>query len=190
MANDAGFRGVITFLDKLGVYDVVLPFLLVFTIIFAILEKTRILGVDEVDGKQWPKKNLNAVVAFVIAFLVIASTTLVQVINQTLAHVVLLVILIISFLMLVGIFWGTKEATLADHPNWMKFFMVIIFIGIVAILLNALGWLETIFGIILLTPDTDWAATAVLLVLVIAFIYYVTQDRMDGHEKHEKSDKH
>ena len=70
-----GFRGAIVFLEKLGVYDVVLPFLLVFTIIFAILEKTRILGVEKVGGQDLTKKNLNSIVAFVVAFLVIASTT-------------------------------------------------------------------------------------------------------------------
>ena len=81
MADTTGFRAVIVFLEKLGVYDVVLPFLLVFTIVFAILEKTRVLGTDDVDGKHLPKKNLNAVVAFVMAFLVIASTSLVRIIS-------------------------------------------------------------------------------------------------------------
>ena len=32
-----GFRGVIALLDRIGVYDIVLPFLLVFTIMFAII---------------------------------------------------------------------------------------------------------------------------------------------------------
>lgn len=191
MANEEGFRGAIVFLERLGVYDVVLPFLLVFTILFAILEKTRILGTEEVDGKHLTKKNLNAIVAFVIAFLVIASTTLVRVINEVLANVVLLVILCVSFLMLIGIFWGTKEATLDSHPNWMRFFMIVIFIAIVAILLNALDWLKPIFGVILLTPNTDWAATAVLVVMVIVFMYYVTQERGNGHaHEHEKNEKH
>ena len=42
MVEASGFRGVIDFLGKLGVYDVILPFLLIFTIVFAILEKTKI----------------------------------------------------------------------------------------------------------------------------------------------------
>ena len=186
-----GFRGAIVFLEKLGVYDVVLPFLLVFTIIFAILEKTRILGVEDIEGKQLPKKNLNATVAVVIAFLVVASTKLVAAINEVLANIVLLVILVISFLMLVGVLWGTKEATLESHPGWMRFFMIIIFIAIVAILLNALDWLNPIFAVILATPNTDWAATAVLVVLVLIFMFYVTQEKSSGHaESHEKHDKH
>jgi len=182
MADTTGFRGVIVFLEKLGVYDVVLPFLLVFTIVFAILEKTRVLGTDDIDGKPWPKKNLNAVVAFVVAFLVVASTSLVRIISEVLANVVLLMVLVVSFLMLVGVFWGSKEAMLERSDPWMKFFMIIIFIAIVGILLEALGWLRTIIGIIYISPNTDWAATLVLLVIVIGFMYFITQEQKgSGH---------
>ena len=180
MADTTGFRAVIVFLEKLGVYDVVLPFLLVFTIVFAILEKTRVLGTDDVDGKHLPKKNLNAVVAFVMAFLVIASTSLFRIISEVLANVVLLMILVVSFLMLVGTFWGSKEAMLERNETWMKVFMILIFAAIVLILLQAMGWLELIIGIIYISPSTDWAATAVLLVIVIVFMYFITKDQSHG----------
>ena len=35
MAEESAFRGVIEFFGVIGVYDIVLPFLLVFTIVFA-----------------------------------------------------------------------------------------------------------------------------------------------------------
>ena len=53
MVQESAFRGIIGFLDKIGVYDVILPFLLVFTIVFAILEKTKVLGLDKIDGKEF-----------------------------------------------------------------------------------------------------------------------------------------
>ena len=56
MATSA-FRGVIEFLGDMGVYDVILPFLLVFTIVFAILEKTKILGTAKEGGETIGKKN-------------------------------------------------------------------------------------------------------------------------------------
>ena len=59
MAEESVFRGVMTFFDKLGIYDVVLPFLLTFTIVFAILEKTKVLGTESIEGKSYSKKNLN-----------------------------------------------------------------------------------------------------------------------------------
>ncbi len=43
------FRSAISFLNDIGLYDVVLPFLLVFTLVFAILEKTKLLGMSELE---------------------------------------------------------------------------------------------------------------------------------------------
>lgn len=175
MAEETLFRGVLTFLDKIGVYDVILPFLLVFTIVFAILEKTKILGTEKLDGKDYTKKNLNAMVSFVTAFLVIASTKLVAVINQTMANVVLLLILAISFLMLVGVFFGSKEFTLESYPGWTKFFMVLMFIGVVVIFLNALDWLK--YVLFLFTSwNAQWAATIILLIIILGFIWFITKE--------------
>src|SRR3989338_9769971 len=136
MAEASVFRNAIGFMDKIGVYDIILPFLLIFTIVFAILEKTKILGLEKINGQELTKKNLNSIVAFVTAFLVIASTQLVAVINEVMANVVLLLILAVSFLMLVGVFFGDKEFTLENFPSWVKFFMVFSFIGVVLIFLQ------------------------------------------------------
>lgn len=180
MVTQTVFGGVVDFLEKLGIYDVVLPFLLVFTIVFAVLEKTRLLGVDKVDGKEWTKKNLNAIVAFVISFLVIASTTIVRAINEALANVVLLLILVLSFLMLIGVLFGTTEVTLKDHPSWTKFFMVVVFIAIIAIFLQAFGILQLVVGFIILNYNLEWVATLLLIILVIVFMVYVTRDSHGG----------
>src|SRR4030042_4452892 len=98
------FRTTLEFFEKLGIYDVILPFLLVFTIVFAIFEKTKLFGTDDIDGKKYTRKNLNSMVAFVSAFLVVASTKLVAIINETVANAVLLLILSICFLLLAGSF--------------------------------------------------------------------------------------
>lgn len=175
MVEETIFRGVITFLGKIGVYDIILPFLLIFTIMFAILEKTKILGVEKIEGREITKKNLNAMVSFVVSFLVIASTKLVAVINQTMAHVVLLLILAISFLLLVGVFFGSKEFTLESYPGWTKFFMVLMFIGIILIFLNALDWLKYIL-FLFTNWNAQWAASIILLVIVIGFIIFITKE--------------
>ncbi|MBI4152359.1 hypothetical protein HY495_01500 [Candidatus Woesearchaeota archaeon] len=179
MVEESVFRAAIGFLDKLGVYDIILPFLLVFTLVFAILEKTKILGVEKVKDQEYTKKNINAMVAFVTAFLVIASTQLVAVINSVMANVVLLLILSICFLMLVGSFYSDKEFSLENSPKWVTFLMVFMFIGIILIFLNALDWLETVFGAVFLlftSLDAEWAATTLFLLIIIGFIWYVTHE--------------
>ena len=65
-------NNAIQFFRDFGLFDVVLPFLLVFTIMFAILEKTKILGTEDKEGHV-SKKNLNSMVSFVVAMLVVTT---------------------------------------------------------------------------------------------------------------------
>lgn len=173
MPEQSGFRAVIDLLNKIGVYDVILPFLLVFTIIFAILEKTKILGVEKIGGEAVGKKNLNAMVAVGIAFLVVASTKLVAVINSALANIVLLILLGVSFLLMVGVFFKSEELDFEKFPTYLKIFMVIMFIGVIVIFLNALDWLQPIFD---LFKDTnkELLMNILFFVITIAFIAWIT----------------
>ncbi|MBI2666803.1 hypothetical protein HYX13_04280 [Candidatus Woesearchaeota archaeon] len=172
MAQQSAFRGVIEFFGQVGLYDIVLPFLLVFTILFAILEKTKILGIEKVGSTELPKKNINAMVAFVVAFLVIASTQLVSVINTFMANIVLLLILGVSFLLLVGVFFSDKQFNLEEFPKWKMFFMVLMFIGIVVIFLHSMNWLKYVFAVFQ-QWDATWAATFLFLIIILAFMWYV-----------------
>ena len=176
MVEESGFRSIIDFLVSLGVYDVILPFLLIFTIVFAILEKTKILGKEKLsDGTVITKKNLNSIVALVMSFLIIASTKLVAVINEVMANVVLLLILAVCFLMLVGVFFGDKEFTLKDYPGWSKFFMILMFVGIVIIFLNALDWLQYILAVFVYW-DAEWASAIIFFVVILLFMWYIIKE--------------
>lgn len=173
------FRKSIEFFAELGVYDVILPFLLVFTIVFAILEKTKVFGTEELGGVKYPKKNLNSMVAFVSAFLVIASTRLVAAINESVANVVLLLLVSICFLMLIGSFYKEGEGVYLEG-NWKKLFMVIMFVGVVAIFLQAIkmdngqGVLTYILRWIGSTWNTAFTSAVLLIVIAVIFILYIT----------------
>jgi len=169
-------RESINFLNDFGLYDVVLPFLLVFTVVFAILEKTKILGTSTVEGQTVTMKNQNAMVAFVMAFLVVASTQLVSIINSFMANVVLIVLLIISFMMLVGAFYGSDaEFTLKDSPGWMQVFTILIFIGISAIFLDSMDWLQPIIGLFT-NFEGEWMSSLVFLVVLGGFVWFITRE--------------
>lgn len=174
------FRGMIEFLDRIGVYDVILPFLLVFTAVFAILEKTKILGIEEIDGEKYTRKNQNSMFSFVIAFLVIASSELVRTINEALANVVLLLLLSISFMLLVGSL-NTGDEEFALKGNWKTAFISIFFIGIVGIFLHAIEYrgqpyLEWAWDYIQTRWDTNWFGSLILILIMIGIMFYVTKD--------------
>jgi len=170
------FRGVIEFFVRLGIYDVVLPFLLVFTVVFAIMEKSKVFGTEKTSDGPVTRKNLNSMVAFVVAFLVVASSRLVAVINETMANMVLLLMMSICFLILIGSFMKeTKEGVFLEK-GWATFFTVIMFIGIVLIFLNALGWLEPAWNWLAAHYDSTVVASVLLVAGMVGFVYWIVKE--------------
>jgi hypothetical membrane protein len=156
-----------------------LPFLLVFTIVFAILEKTKVLGTEEIEGKKYTKKNLNAIAAFVIAFLVIASSELVEIITTVSSNAVVVLFLSVLFLLLVGSFYKEGEPVFLEGA-WKIAFMVIVFIAIMGIFLNAIKtadgrtWLERLGDFT--EGGDELAGSIILLVLIVLFIAYAVKE--------------
>ena len=170
-------QNAINFFKDFGFFDIVLPFLFVFTIIFAILEKTKILGTEKDDGKT-PKKNLDSMVAFVIAMIVVATNKVVSIINESLPNVVLLIVGFVSFLILVGTFWNGQEDFMKSHKGWYKTFTIISFIFLIMVFLSAIkndggeSWLS--FGWNYM--NDNWSGSVVssfifLIVLIFAIAY-------------------
>tara|TARA_Y100000310_G_scaffold111013_1_gene109417 strand:- start:2688 stop:3278 length:591 start_codon:yes stop_codon:yes gene_type:complete len=188
------FREIIEFFDRIGVYDVLLPFLLVFTIVFAIFEKTKVLGTEEIDGKKYTKKNLNAMSSFVIAFMVVASSKLVETITEVSSNMVVLLFLAVIFLLLIGSFYKEGELV-ALEGAWRKLFMAIMFIGILAIFLWALKtddgepWGEYVIEYVTGNFSSTAVGSIVLMLIIILFIYYIVQEPKSHHHKPKKEHK-
>jgi hypothetical protein len=188
---DSTLGGIIEFFVDLGVYDVVLPFLLVFTIVFAILEKTRVLGTDMIDKHHYSKKNLNSMVAFCVAFFVILSQTLVSAISEALANIVVLLLVSVCFLLLIGSFAKETKEPVFLEGWWAKIFMVIMFIGVVFIFLHAIptgdgsNWLEAAFAFVGSNWDEEWGAAIIFVLAMAGFMAWVTQPSGGGKKKDE-----
>ncbi len=172
----------INFFKEFGLFDVVLPFLLVFAIVFAILEKTKILGTEKIKGEEYAKRNLNTIVAFVMAMFVVATNKIVTALNQALPNVVFLAIIIISFLMLVGTFYKSGEFDFAKtHEGWVKGFMIVILVGIILIFANSIprtnnqSWLEYVFDYVVNNFSGTIVTSAIFLIVAIVAVVYVTK---------------
>jgi len=191
------FGDSINFLMKLGVYDIVLPFLLVFVLVYALLEKTRVLGADvgrdsKGEKAEYSKKSLNAMVAFCTGFFVIASTQLVAVINKSVSQIFILLLLIVCFLLVAGtMHQQDNKGFFLDPKNpkqkfYYTVFMALIFISIIAIFMNALGWLDTIYNFLKDNWNTDYVAAVIFILIIIGFMAWVTGDSAPKPE--EKKD--
>ena len=164
----------VTLLQDFGFFDVILPFLLVFTIVFGILEKTKIFGTEEHGGKQYTKKNINAMVAFVIAFFVLAAKEIVASLQQSLPMVSLILVAIICFLMLIGSFASGKEEFnfLTLFKGWQGFLAGLFFLSVIAIFFQSFGWLDPIIDYVT-GRGQDVFIVIVFLGIVGSVVYFV-----------------
>ena len=177
----SSFREALGFLDNIGVYDVVLPFILVFVIVFAILEKTRVFGVYTYpDGKEYPKKNLDSMVAFCIAFFVIASSQLVEAITKISANMVIILMATVLFLMLAGSFHREDPKGFFLEGGYKTAFMALVGIGLVVIFLDALKvdenttWLQQVEQWIGQFSSSSTIASVILIIFTIGIIIFAT----------------
>lgn len=178
MADQSTFRSTLGFLEELGIYDVILPFLLVFTIMFALLEKTRVFGTDKVGENEYPKKHLNSLASFAVALFVVVSSRLVEIIISVSANVVLLVLAGLFFLLLAGSFHQQKPEGFFLEGRFKNLFMIVMFIGLVFIFLNAIktdgrSWLEWVFNWLRQFTDNVSVSAIVLVIVIVAVMYYI-----------------
>lgn len=184
----------VEFLRDFGLFDVILPFLLVFTITFAVLEKTRILGTIKVHGTddKIPNKNLNSMVSFSIALLVVATANIVRAINESLPNIILLLVAAISFLILIGVFVKDELDFTKEHSTWNKWFIVIMFIGVILIFLNAIYMDKAGEEVSVLENIIDWVidnwsgtifGSIIVLVVVVVAISFITSTKSGNKSK-------
>lgn len=136
-----GFESLIYTLDNWGLLDVILPFILIFTLVFAIFEKTKILSDDETKNKKY-----SAVIAMVMAFgVVIPHVTgnyyygfdAVEIINKALPQVSLLLVAILMTLLTLGL-WTGKRADGSKGPG--KWFTLASGVIVILIFIGSIGW--------------------------------------------------
>jgi peptidoglycan/LPS O-acetylase OafA/YrhL len=151
--------------------DIILPFLLIFTIIFAILEKTKFLG---------EKKDIHAIVALVFGMISVGVPWAIGVITSIIPIVVIIIIILISWLMTYGFLAPEEKGPVSK--NWRIAFQIIlgiVFIGVIA-------WATGLYTLIINKP---WASTAGQTLLVIGVVIAVISIVVSGGGKGKSKDE-
>jgi hypothetical protein len=154
----ADFTSVFMQLQTMGVFEYLLPFLLIFTVVFAILEKLNILGRD--------KKNLNLMLALILALLVVVQPEIVYLINSFLPKVSLFILVILMFLIVAGMFGANTE-------SWTGIpFLIAIVVCILAIIwaLSGGSYLGLPYWLKPSEQDKAWIILIATVVMVVAYI--------------------
>lgn len=174
--------GFMRTLDSWGLTDVLLPFLLIFVVIFAILQKTRVLG----EGK----KNLNVIIAMVVALLVVVPHVTgrygsypdpVTILNEALPQVSVVLVAVIFLLILIGVFGQEQVFLGVSMPGWIAFFS---FATIIFIFGGSAGWWDGKFNYYLERVLGEEAIAIAIMLLVFGLIIaWVTSDSKERDER-------
>ena len=152
------------YLENFGIIDFFLPFIIVFTIVFAVLQKAKILGEPTKVGK------MNAVIALVLGLLFVVPHVTgtypscydpVQIMNEALPGISLVGIAFIFSLILLGIF-GKKYA---DTANPLIAILAVGFVGY--IFGSSLGWWRGPYDVF------SWWTTETTELMIIVAIFAV-----------------
>jgi len=170
----SAFRNALdTLAQRIGLFDVVLPFLLVFAIVFAALEKSKVFGTSKIEGYEYTKKNLNAIVALARAFFVVASSKFVALITNFSAQASLIILFSVVFLMTAGLFFSDGNF-FQNIEKYKGFWVWAIFTILVLIFLGALGWLGPVFGFITTHWQDSYVAALILLAIILGALFFIT----------------
>ena len=182
------FRAVIDVLWNIGVYDIILPFILVYAITFAILEKSGIFQSKDTDKNQ--VKNVNAVIAFVFGMFVVASYNTVIYIQNLIVNIVVVIIFLLCILILLGLIFGDeytkllrdKEGNMHGWVVWgISSIVVLVALGILFWVLGIWDWVVSYFEGV---GTSDTLITIVAILAIIGILVWITSS---GDKSSEKS---
>jgi hypothetical protein len=150
------FRYIISQWSSIGVFDVLMPMILIFTIVFAILKKTKILG---------GIKGIDAIIALAISFFTISNPEISAFFMPLFSNVALGIIILISVMLMVGLFMGEKKIKGYYWLGWL---------GAIAIFFWILSRAFTFYGFFYspewLGENLIWIIPIILLIVAFGAI--------------------
>lgn len=153
--------------------EMLLPFLLVFVVVFAILQKSKILG----DGKA----QIDSIVALVIGLITIGYAYQTGIIVDLMGWLAVGVAVILVFLIMYGFIHGDLSKT----PDWMKItFGILAGLFTIGVVVYVTGFWNVVSGWFEGAADKGLVMNFIMIVLVVgAVITAVVTSKKGGSDK-------
>jgi hypothetical protein len=147
-------------LESIPLFKESILFLLVFVVVFAVLQKSKILG-DNVS-------KINSFVALAFAFLFLGVSAATEVVTKMVPWVAVALSVILMFLLL----WGFVGGEMGSLPGSIKWTIIILsMVFIISLLLYVTGGWSFIRGMFSL--DNSFLYTVLSFIAVIGAVLYV-----------------
>jgi hypothetical protein len=149
---------ILTILQSWIVSDFILPLLLIFFIVFAILEKTKLFG----DGK----KQLNALTSIVISLIFVGAVYPKIVVENLVLFFVVAIVAIFIILLLWGFVFGDEKGFKPE--GWMKWILGIgLLIAFAFALIWATDWWGNIFSFFRSSLGQTITTNAIFILIIV-----------------------
>jgi hypothetical protein len=167
------FEGLINIFMQWDIIEFLVPFILVFTIVFAVLQKTKILG----DGR----KNYNVILALVMGLAVVVphftgmytSFDPVYVINSSLPQVSILLVAIIMVLLIIGVFGNELSFAGTSIAGWV---VIAAILFVTLIFGSSVGWFYLPSWLAFLSINPELQALVVMILIFAVIIWFITKE--------------
>lgn len=160
------FTNVFYDLQQWGIFDILIPFILIFTILYAVLEKAAIFS----------EKRYNSIIALAITLIVIIPHILgsyppgmdvINIINSSLPEVVLLIVAVVMLMIMTGLAYG--EYSLQSSIGGL----IALVSAILLILIFASNYITVP---ILSYIDPQLQSIIVIIIVFLIVFWYVTKE--------------
>ncbi len=151
----------------------ILPFFLVFFVVFAILEKTKFFGEN--------KKQINAMISFVVGLIFVSVLYPTMVVNNLILFLTVALVCVFVIMLLWGFVFGDiKEGFKPEQ--WMKTSLAIVLgVAFIVAIIWATGFYDKIFGIVFNQPWSNafWTNLAFIgaIAIALALVLAKTKDK-------------
>ena len=148
-----------TILGSYFAVNVVYPFLLIFTLIFAILQRSKILG----DGK----KQIDALVALSVALIAVAFSYATGIISKLMPFLAVAAVILLVFLILYGFVASSNKDGLIIPKQVQWALLVLITIAVIIAVIWATGQWDRVYDWIFGGGQPTGIGTNILLIAII-----------------------
>jgi len=153
--------------------DIILPFLLIFVLVFAVLQKSKLLG----EGKL----QIDAIISFVIAAIFVTFTNAVHIVTQMTIFVTIALVLLFVFMLIYGFAYGDTKGDPLAGQKWVKPTIgIIAFIAVIAGFLVVSGWWDDVWRFL---SGTNMGANIIFIILIAAAIIAVIKGAGKSKDK-------
>ncbi len=155
--------GAFNFNEVVKGHDVALPFILVFTIVFAVLQKIQLFGTNS--------RKINVMVALVTAFFTVRVPAIVSTMNMFLPKVSLILLVILMVLLVIGLF-GMKGEEVTGITLLLLFVIAVVGLGWAYFSSSTKVWLPDW----LRSAGSDVYIMAAIIIGILIIIWFLSSE--------------